>query len=186
LSGWDGTCAYMLGEPHASLASPTRGSSGRMNALHTSVDRPDMLWPLVVYVAMVMALVTGMLVLSWLSGQRHADRATGEPYESGINPTGSARLRLSADFYLIAMFFVIFDLEAVFIFAWAVAAREVGWVGYIGVVIFIGVLVAALLYEWRMGTLDWRAHPQQGRSWSMRAVPFMSHDGSGAAEREKT
>jgi NADH-quinone oxidoreductase subunit A len=133
---------------------------------------------------MVMALVTSMLVLSWLSGQRHSDRATGEPYESGINPTGSARL--SADFYLIAMFFVIFDSEAVFIFAWAVAAREVGWVGYIGVVIFIGVLVAALLYEWRMGTLDWRARPQQGRSWSMRALSFMSHDGSGAAEREKT
>jgi NADH-quinone oxidoreductase subunit A len=80
------------------------------------------------------------------------------------------------------MFFVIFDLEAVFIFAWAVAAREVGWVGYLGVVIFIGVLVAALLYEWRMGTLDWRAHPRQGGSWSMRAAPFMSRDGSGAAE----
>jgi NADH-quinone oxidoreductase subunit A len=143
-----------------------------------------MLWPLVVYAAMVLALVTSMLVLSWLSGQRHADRATGEPYESGINPTGSARLRLSADFYLIAMFFVIFDLEAVFIFAWAVAARQVGWVGYLGVVLFIGILVAALLYEWRMGTLDWRARPWQGRSWSMRAVPFMSHDGRGAAERE--
>src|SRR4029077_9102591 len=97
-------------ESHASLASPTHGSSGRMNALHTSVDRPDILWPLVVYVAMVMALVTSMLVLSWLSGQRPSDRATGEPYESGINPTGSGRLRLSADFYLIAMFFVIFDL----------------------------------------------------------------------------
>jgi NADH-quinone oxidoreductase subunit A len=152
--------------------------------LQTSLERPDMLWPLVVYVAMALALVTSMLALSWLLGQRHADRATGEPYESGINPTGSARLRLSADFYLIAMFFVIFDLEAVFIFAWAVAAREVGWVGYIGVVIFIGLLVAALLYEWRMGALDWRA--RQDRSWSIRAAPFMSHDGSGAAEREKT
>jgi NADH-quinone oxidoreductase subunit A len=154
--------------------------------LHTSVVRPDMLWPLVVYVAMVLALVTSMLVLSWFLGQRHADRATREPYESGIKPTGTARLRLSADFYLIAMFFVIFDLEAVFIFAWAVAAREVGWTGYLGVVIFIGVLVAALLYEWRMGALDWRARPQQGGSWSMQAAPFMSHDGSGAAQREKT
>jgi NADH-quinone oxidoreductase subunit A len=169
----------------ASLASPTHESSGRMEVLHTAVERPEMLWPLVVYVAMVMVLVTGMLVLSWLLGQRHTDRATGEPYESGITPTGSARLRLSADFYLIAMFFVIFDLEAVFIFAWAVAAREVGWVGYIGVVIFIGVLVAALLYEWRMGTLDWHARPRQGRPWSMRAAPFMSHDGRGAPESEK-
>jgi hypothetical protein len=64
------------------------------------------------------------------------------------------------------------------------ASWEVGGISYIGVVIFIGVLVAALLYEWRMGTLDWRARPRQGRSWSMRAAPFMSHDGRGAAERE--
>jgi NADH-quinone oxidoreductase subunit A len=118
-----------------------------MNTLHTSVDRPDTLCPLVVYVAMALAMVMSMLVLSWLLGQRHADRATGEPYESTINAMGSARLRLSADLYLIAMFFVIFDLEAVFIFTWAVATREVGWVGYIGVVICIGVLVAALFYE---------------------------------------
>ena len=142
-----------------------------MSPLHTAVDHPDVLWPLVVYAALVMALVTGLLGLSWLVGQRHADRATGEPYESGITPTGSARLRLSAEFYLIAMFFVIFDLEAVFIVAWAVAARQVGGIGYLGVVLFIGVLVAALLYEWRLGTFDWRARPRQGRSWSRRAAP---------------
>jgi NADH-quinone oxidoreductase subunit A len=105
------------------------------------------LWPLVVYAVIVLGLVAGMLTLSWLLGQRHRRRETGEPYESGVAPTGSARQRLSASFYLIAMFFVIFDLEAVFILAWAVAAREVGWAGYLGVLLFIGVLVAALLYE---------------------------------------
>jgi NADH-quinone oxidoreductase subunit A len=119
------------------------------------------LWPLVVYAVIVLGLVAGMLTLSWLLGQRHRGRETGEPYESGVAPTGSARQRLSASFYLIAMFFVIFDLEAVFILAWAVAAREVGWAGYLGVLLFIGVLVAALLYEWRMGALDWRPRSQQ-------------------------
>src|SRR5215831_13443797 len=112
-------------------------------------------WPLAVYFAAVILLVAGMLALSYLLGQRHQARATGEPYESGIVSTGSARLRFSAQFYLVAMLFVIFDLEAVFIFAWAIAFRELGWAGYVGVLIFIGVLVAALIYAWRLGALDW-------------------------------
>lgn len=82
-------------------------------------------------------------------------RAADEPFEGGIVTVGFARLRLSAKFYLIAMFFVIFDVEAVFLFAWAVAFRELGWPGYIEAVIFIGVLGAALAYLWRLGALDW-------------------------------
>jgi NADH-quinone oxidoreductase subunit A len=113
------------------------------------------LWPLVVYCGAVIVLVATILGLSYLLGQRHKDRATGEPYESGIVSTGSARLRLSADFYLVAMFFVIFDLEAVFIFAWAIAFREVGWAGYMEILVFIGILIAALIYLWRQGALDW-------------------------------
>jgi NADH-quinone oxidoreductase subunit A len=113
------------------------------------------LWPMVVYCGAVIALVASMLALSHILGQRHTDRATGEPYESGIVSTGSARLRLSADFYLVAMFFVIFDLEAVFIFAWAIAFREVGWAGYMEILVFIGILIAALIYLWRQGGLDW-------------------------------
>ena len=113
------------------------------------------LWPLVVYAALVAALVAAMLGLSYVLGQRHHDRSTDFPYESGILSEGSARVRLSFKFYLVAMFFVIFDLEAVFIFAWAVAVRETGWTGYIEVSIFIGVLLAALAYLWRVGALDW-------------------------------
>ena len=114
------------------------------------------LWPLVVYVAIVGMLVTAMLSLSFVLGQRHQDRATGSPYESGILSEGSARVRFSAKFYLVAMFFVIFDLEAVFLFAWAVAVREVGWAGYAEVLLFITVLLATLAYLWRVGALDWR------------------------------
>lgn len=119
------------------------------------------LWPLAVYFAGVIFLVgLGMVGLSFLLGQRHKDRATGEPYESGIVSQGSARIRLSAKFYHVAMFFVVFDLEAVFIFAWAVAIRELGWLGYIEVIIFIGVLFAGLVYLWRMGALDWGSRPR--------------------------
>jgi NADH-quinone oxidoreductase subunit A len=114
------------------------------------------LWPLAVYVAIVGVLVSAMLSLSFVLGQRHQDRATGSPYESGILSEGSARVRFSAKFYLVAMFFVIFDLEAVFLFAWAVAVRETGWAGYAEVLLFITVLLATLAYLWRVGALDWR------------------------------
>jgi len=113
------------------------------------------LWPLALYTALVLVVVGGMLVISYLLGERHRDKATDEPYESGITTTGSARLRQSARFYLVAMFFVIFDLEAVFIFAWAISVRDVGWLGFVEILIFIVVLLAALVYLWRLGALDW-------------------------------
>jgi NADH-quinone oxidoreductase subunit A len=113
------------------------------------------LWPLGLYFILVIGLVAVMLGLSYVLGQRHSEAATGEPYEGGIVSAGSAHVRLSLKFYLIAMFFVIFDLEAVFIFSWAIAGRELGWRGYWEVLIFIGVLVATLAYLWRLGALDW-------------------------------
>ena len=113
------------------------------------------LWAFGVYFALVIALVVAMLAVSYVLGQRHREAATDSPYESGIVSTGTAHVRLSAKFYLVAMFFVIFDLEAVFISAWAVAGRELGWAGYWELLIFSGVLVAALVYLWRLGALDW-------------------------------
>ena len=113
------------------------------------------LWPLAVYAAAVLLLVSGMIGLSYLLGERHREPATGDPYESGILSTGSAEVRLSVSFYLVAMFFVIFDVEAVYLFAWAVAARELGWSGYAEVLVFTALLIAALAYLWRLGALDW-------------------------------
>ena len=113
------------------------------------------LWPIGVYFIAVVVLLAGMLSISWVLGERHKEHATDEPFESGMPITGTARQRLTAKFYLVAMFFVIFDLEAVFIIAWALAARPLGWAGYIEILIFIGVLLAALVYLWRLGALDW-------------------------------
>lgn len=119
-----------------------------------------MMWPLVVYFAFVVFLVTAVLVVSYLLGQRHSEPATGEPYESGIVSEGSAHVRFSIRYYMVAMFFVVFDLEAVFLFAWAAAARELGWAGYWEVVLFVGVLVAALVYLSKVGALDWAREPK--------------------------
>jgi NADH-quinone oxidoreductase subunit A len=123
--------------------------------MEDAVGNAPALWPLALYGAAVLVIVVGIIVLSWLLGQRHQDRATGEPYESGILSTGSARLRLSVKFYLVAVFFVIFDLESAFIFTWAVCVRQAGWCGYIEILVFVGILMAALLYLWRDGALDW-------------------------------
>jgi NADH-quinone oxidoreductase subunit A len=113
------------------------------------------MWPLFAYFAFVIFLVTATLVVSYLLGPKHSEPATGEPYEGGIVSEGSARARFSVRYYLIAAFFVVFDLEAVFLFAWAAAARELGWTGYCEVVLFVGVLFAALIYLWKVGALDW-------------------------------
>ena len=95
-----------------------------------------------------------MIGLSFILGERHREKTTDEPYESGIPPTGDARLRFSSGFYIIAMFFVIFDLDAAFIMLWAVSFRELGVAGYIGILIFIGILMVLLIYELSSGALD--------------------------------
>lgn len=112
------------------------------------------LWPMLLYALLVVVLLSLILGLSYLLGQHHSDRATNEPYEGGILQAGSARLRFSAQFYLVAMLFVIFDVEAVFIMLWALGFYELGWPGYIGAAIFIGQLVVVLIYEWGIGALD--------------------------------
>jgi NADH-quinone oxidoreductase subunit A len=113
------------------------------------------LWPLVLYSVLVIVLVAALVAVSYVLGERGGTRATDEPFEAGIVSVGDARLRLSAKYYLVAMFFVIFDVEALFIYAWAVALREAGWPGFVEAAIFIGILVAALVYLWRLGALDW-------------------------------
>jgi NADH-quinone oxidoreductase subunit A len=112
-------------------------------------------WPLAVYFAAVLLIIVVMLGVSWVLGQRHREPATGSQYESGIVSQGSAHARLSVKFFLVAAFFVVFDLEAIFLFLWAVAGRDLGWPGYIEALMFSGILLAALVYLLRTGALDW-------------------------------
>lgn len=121
------------------------------------------LWPLVVYFFSVIGLVAIVLGLSALIGEKSSmTRATVEPFESGVVSVGSAQVPISVEFYLVAMFFVIFDLETVFIFAWAVAFYELGWFGYIAISVFVLVLIIALIYEWKSGALDWGVKTRKG------------------------
>lgn len=121
------------------------------------MDFETPIWSLLVYAAVAILIVAVMIGLSYLLGEKHEERETHEPFESGIKTTGSARLRYPVHFYIVAMFFVIFDLEAVFIISWAVAFKQLGWEGYIAISVFIFLLVAVLIYEWRIGALDFGA-----------------------------
>lgn len=120
-------------------------------------------WAFSIYVGAVLFVVALMVGLSSVLGSRNNGRAKNEAFESGVVGVGGGHLRFSAKFYLVAMFFVIFDLEAVFLYAWAVSVRESGWAGFIEACIFIGVLLIGLVYVWRLGGLDWAPKTMAGR-----------------------
>ncbi len=134
-----------------------------------------LLWPLAVYAAAVLAVVAGMIGISYVLGQRHRERATVEPYESGVPATASARLRVSPRYYVVAMLFVVFDVEAVFIVVWAVSLRETGWPGFLAALAFLAVLMAVLVYEGRAGAFDFAL---KGRDVLRR---MRKRDGAGGA-----
>lgn len=113
------------------------------------------------YLGIVILSVVGILnagVLLFMShalGARRATAVKDAPYESGIAPLGDARRRFSVKFYLVAILFIVFDVEMVFLIPWAVIFRELGLLGLVEMVIFLGVLCVGLMYAWHKGALDW-------------------------------
>jgi NADH-quinone oxidoreductase subunit A len=95
------------------------------------------------------------VVLSGLLGPRHPTPEKSAPYECGMPAVGDARERQSVKFYLVAMIFLLFDIEVAFLYPWAMALRDLGWNGFIQVVIFVSLLLAGYVYVWRKGALDW-------------------------------
>jgi len=113
------------------------------------------LLPLVLYGAVTLLLIGVLLLAAWWLGAKTTNRNKELPYESGAIPTGSARLAYPVPFYLIAIFFIVFDVEAAFIFAWAVAWADLGIPGLVHITFFIVVLLLGLIWLWRKGGLDW-------------------------------
>jgi NADH-quinone oxidoreductase subunit A len=108
---------------------------------------------LVLLVATGLALV--LLLLANVLGPRHPNAAKTSPFECGSVPVGSARDRFGVKFYVVALLFIVFDIEAVFLFPWAVLFTELGWAGYVEMLIFVATLVVGLAYVWKKGVLDW-------------------------------
>ncbi|CAK9885449.1 MAG: NAD(P)H-quinone oxidoreductase subunit 3 [Candidatus Erwinia impunctatus] len=129
--------------------------------MSTSTEITAHHWAFAVYVIVAIGLCCAMLAGAWFLGGKARGRYKNTPFESGAAPVGTARLRMSAKFYLVAIFFVIFDVEALYLYAWSVAIREAGWLGFIEASIFIVILLAGLFYLCRTGALNWAPVPRK-------------------------
>ncbi len=113
-------------------------------------------FPILVYLIIVVALAVVILGLSAWVGIHRPSREKLSPYECGMPPVGDARERFSISFYLVGMLFILFDVEAVFLYPWAVVYRELGkWSGFLEMLVYIGILLAGYIYVWKKGALDW-------------------------------
>lgn len=111
--------------------------------------------PILLILGVSLVNAFGMLVTSQLLNPRRPTPEKDMPYESGMVPLGDTRTRFSVKFYMVAISFIIFDLEAIFLIPWAIRMRELGWGPFVAVLIFTLVLVVGLIYEWRKGVLEW-------------------------------
>ncbi|MDP3181672.1 MAG: NADH-quinone oxidoreductase subunit A [Desulfobaccales bacterium] len=111
--------------------------------------------PVLIYMLIAVGLVGVIVLLSELLGKKRHTPAKDMPYECGMDPIGDARHRYTVRFYVIAMFFVVFDIEAIFLYPWAVIFKSLGWFGFVEMLVFIGILVVGLVYVWGKGALEW-------------------------------
>lgn len=111
--------------------------------------------PLLIHLLAAMALAGVILLASMLVGQRRPTRAKLQAYECGVQPTGDAREPFSVKFYLVAMVFILFDVEAIFLYPWAYVFRELRWFGFAEMLLYVVILLAGYLYLWKKGALDW-------------------------------
>jgi NADH-quinone oxidoreductase subunit A len=118
--------------------------------------------PLLIHVVVVGAIACTMVILSTLIGQRRYSRAKFQPYECGMTPVGDARERFPVKFYLVAMLFILFDVEAVFLYPWAIIFKELKMFGFWEMLVYIGIVLVGFFYIWKKGVLDWTGYVRTG------------------------
>ena len=122
----------------------------------------DLYFPVLVQALVAMALAAGLLGASFVLGKRVRNRVKDIPYESGITPTGDARQRFSVKFYLVAMLFILFDIEAIFLYPWVVVYRELKMFAFVEMLVFVILILSGFFYIWKKGALDW-AEPDRSK-----------------------
>src|SRR5215831_2191975 len=115
----------------------------------------ELYFPVLVQAIIAMALAAGLLSVSYLLGKRVRNRVKDMPYESGITPVGDARQRFSVKFYLVAMLFILFDIEAIFLYPWVVVFRELKMFAFAEMLVFVILILSGFFYIWKKGALDW-------------------------------
>jgi NADH-quinone oxidoreductase subunit A len=120
------------------------------------LDFSDPYFPVLVLLAISLITAAGLVALSHLTGPKIYDKIKYSVYECGVDPLAPARVRVSVKFYLVALTFIVFDLEATFLYPWAVLFRSLGWYGFFAMLFFLGMLVIGLVYEWKKGALEWQ------------------------------
>ena len=115
----------------------------------------EVYFPVLVQGIIAVGLAAVLIVISYALGKRVRNKIKDTPYESGITPTGDARGRFSVKFYLVAMLFILFDIEAIFLYPWAVVYRELKMFGFIEMLVFVVLILSGFFYIWKKGALDW-------------------------------
>jgi len=120
-------------------------------------------FPVIVQIVIAIAVAGGLLAASMLLGKKVRDRVKDSPYECGIIPTGDARQRFSVKFYLVAIVFILFDIEAVFLYPWAVVYRDLKLFAFFEMLVFVALVLAGFFFVWKKGALDWSlSEPKEG------------------------
>src|SRR5579863_6929060 len=116
---------------------------------------PEIYFPVLIQVLVAVGLAAGLIGASTLLGKRARSPLKDTPYESGMAPVGSARERFSVKFYLVGMIFILFDIEAVFLYPWVVVYRDLKMFGFLEMFVFVALILVGFFYVWKKGALDW-------------------------------
>ena len=119
---------------------------------------PEIYFPVLVQIVIAAGIAAALITISVLLGKRARSPLKDTPYESGMAPVGSARERFSVKFYLVGMIFILFDIEAVFLYPWAIVYRQLKFFGFMEMLIFIVLILVGFFYVWKKGVLDWTPH----------------------------
>jgi NADH-quinone oxidoreductase subunit A len=123
---------------------------------------PELYFPVLVQGLLAVVIATALIIISYVFGKKVRNRVKDMPYESGIVPTGDARGRFSVKFYLVAMLFIVFDIEAIFLYPWAVVYRDLRWFGFVEMLVFVVLILSGFFYIWKKGALDWSQQDRTG------------------------
>ena len=127
-------------------------------------------FPILLFILVGLAVGVGPLVLGKLVAPNRPDAAKNSPYECGFEAFEDARMKFDVRYYLVAILFILFDLEIAFLFPWAVVLKEIGLFGFLAMIVFLGVLVVGFIYEWMKGALEWLMPFRQLVEWRLNIV----------------